>query len=200
MDENLNNENNKEIGKKVDLSKIHNKMFDENPDTFTEAEFMNRDYLNHIYGEDMDFLNKEIRQSRIKHYQEKQELEDNTAFKIKEEKKRMGIYSAVFLVALSPIIAVIIRVVVTLIRYTKLMGVDMWGAMSNANMQAHLVSGGFFISATWMFFVIIVTIYGVAIFSSVKKIKLWKYGLENALKRLEDSKEEYMLEGLYDAE
>lgn len=56
----MNTEENKQDNKnagKVD-------MFENNPDTFSEGEQMNRDYLVHLYNEDMSFLNKEIRMTR----------------------------------------------------------------------------------------------------------------------------------------
>lgn len=200
MDEKLEKGSVEEVTEKADLSEIHNKMFDENPDTFTEAEFMNRDYLNHIYGEDMSFLNKEIRQSRIKYYQEKQRLEDEAADKIREEKKRVFTYSAIFLALMSPIIATIIKLIVNYVSYCKTMNIDMQETMIRGSQTSNLIADGFFMVAAWIFFVIVSTIYGIAIYSSVKKIKQWKFGLENALKRLDDSKEENMSMGLYDAE
>lgn len=200
MDEKLEKGSVEEVTEKADLSEIHNKMFDENPDTFTEAEFMNRDYLNHIYGEDMSFLNKEIRQSRIKYYQEKQRLEDEAADKIKGEKKRVFTYSAIFLAVMSPIIVTIIKLIVNYVIYCKTMDIDMQETMIRGSLTSNLIADGFFLAAAWIFFVVVSTVYGIAIYSSVKKIKQWKFGLENALKRLDDSKDENMSMGLYDAE
>ena len=56
----MNIEENKQDNKKAE--KLD--MFENNPDTFSEGEEMNRDYLVHLYNEDMSFLNKEIRMTR----------------------------------------------------------------------------------------------------------------------------------------
>ena len=44
-----------------------------------EAEQINRDYLKHIYNEDMSFLNKDVRMTRMQYLRETDKL--NTYFK-----------------------------------------------------------------------------------------------------------------------
>lgn len=64
-------------------------IFSENTaEALTKAESMNRDYLQHIYKEDMSFLNKEVRMTRMQYLREIDEL--NTYYKA--EKKRFYKY------------------------------------------------------------------------------------------------------------
>lgn len=48
-----------------------------------EAEQINRDYLNHIYKEDMSFLNKDIRMTRMQYLQDRDSIEEH----FRKEKK-----------------------------------------------------------------------------------------------------------------
>lgn len=60
-------ENNKKLSEKTaneNKSEVKINMFENNLNTFSEGEQMNRDYLVHLYNEDMSFLNKEIRMTR----------------------------------------------------------------------------------------------------------------------------------------
>lgn len=77
-------------------------VFSENTaEDLTKAESMNRDYLKHIYKEDMSFLNKKVRMTRTQYLREIDKL--NTYFKA--EKKRFYKYfvliTAVLLVGLT---------------------------------------------------------------------------------------------------
>ena len=48
-----------------------------------EAEQINRDYLNHIYKEDMSFLNKDVRMTRMQYLQDRDRIEEH----FRKEKK-----------------------------------------------------------------------------------------------------------------
>lgn len=77
-------------------------VFSENTaEDLAKAESMNRDYLKHIYKEDMSFLNKKVRMTRTQYLREIDKL--NTYFKA--EKKRFYKYfvliTAVLLVGLT---------------------------------------------------------------------------------------------------
>lgn len=65
-----------------------------------EAEQINRDYLKHIYNEDMSFLNKDVRMTRMQYLRETDNL--NTYFKSERKKYKMnfiliGIVLVIFL-------------------------------------------------------------------------------------------------------
>lgn len=77
-------------------------VFSENTvENIFEAEEMNRDYLKHMYNEDMSFLNKEVRMTRMQYLREIDKLDTY----YKAEKKRFYKYvlliTVVFLVGLT---------------------------------------------------------------------------------------------------
>lgn len=81
----MNTEENKQDNKnagKVD-------MFENNPDTFIEGEQMNRDYLVHLYNEDMSFLNKEIRMTRSGYIKMYSDIESSYQNRKKETTKQL---------------------------------------------------------------------------------------------------------------
>ena len=98
MDEKLRVDVLETSGDKEDISHIPNAMFDQNIATFDKSETMNRDYLHQIYGEDMEFLNKEVRLTRTKHYEMRESIEKTFEESIQYEKKKMVIVTAIILV------------------------------------------------------------------------------------------------------
>lgn len=73
-------------------------IFSENTnESLIEAENMNRDYLNHIYKEDMSCLNKEVRMTRMQYLREIDEL--NSYFEAEKKKfKKLLIFISVVLI------------------------------------------------------------------------------------------------------
>ena len=78
-------------------------VFEENTKTFVESQEMNRDYLKHIYKEDMEFLNKDVRMTRTEYFKDVDKT--NESFD-KEEKFVRRLLVASIIIA---IIAIVIH-------------------------------------------------------------------------------------------
>ena len=101
----MNTEENKQDNKnagKVD-------MFENNPDTFIEGEQMNRDYLVHLYNEDMSFLNKEIRMTRSGYIKMYSDIESSYQNRKKETTKQLIPMVIMYVIAIA--LAIFLRVV-----------------------------------------------------------------------------------------
>lgn len=84
----MNTEENKQDNKNAEKPD----MFENNPDTFIEGEKMNRDYLVHLYNEDMSFLNKEIRMTRSGYIKMYSDIESSYQNRKKETIKQLICY------------------------------------------------------------------------------------------------------------
>lgn len=199
MDEKLRVDTLESTEEKPDISHIPNSMFDQNAASFVRSETMNRDYLYHIYGEDMDFLNKEVRLTRTKHYETREKIENGFAESIQYEKKKMVIVTAIFLVLV--IFAVISFNISaeSFDKYQELYELSFVEYMDKGIVRAYWAMGGLFFGVGWIALVTGATGFGLLAYNSIKNVRQYKKKRGKALERLEESKREQMLLGLYDA-
>lgn len=199
MDEKLRVDVLETSGDKEDISHLANRMFDQNTATFDKGEAMNRDYLYNIYGEDMEFLNKEVRLTRTKHYETREKVEIQFAENIRYEKKKIIIMTAIFLVILT---FAIISLRLSADSFDKFYGINELAFneyVERKYVRAYWAMGGFFFGIGWISLVTGVMGFGVFAFSAIKNIKQYKKRKERALESIEESKREQMLLGRYDA-
>ena len=198
MDEKLRDDIPEMAEEKQDISHIPDSMFDQNVNTFTEGEAMNREYLQRIYGESMDFLNKEIRLTRTKHYEMRESIENGFAEKIQYEKKKMLILSIIFVVL---IIFSVISFCVSAHSfdvYHEIYKLSFYEYVDKSVARAYWAQGGLFFGIGWIVLVVSVTIFGAFVYGTIKNVKQYKKKKDRALQNLEERKYEQMLLGLYD--
>lgn len=199
MDEKLRVDVLESAEEKPDISYIPNSMFDQNTASFVRSETMNRDYLYHIYGENMDFLNKEVRLTRTKHYEMREKIEKGFAESIRYEKKKMVIVTAIFLVLVIFAIVSFGLSADSFDKYEEIHKLSFNEFVDRKYVRAYWAMGGLFFGVGWIALVTGVTGYGVIVFNAIKNIKQYKKKKERALEKLEESKREQMLLGRYDA-
>lgn len=199
MDEKLRVDVLESTEKKPDISYIPNSMFDQNTASFVRSETMNRDYLYHIYGENMDFLNKEVRLTRTKHYEMREKIEKGFAESIRYEKKKMVIVTAIFLVLVIFAVVSFGLSADSFDKYEEIHKLSFNEFVDRKYVRAYWAMGGLFFGVGWIALVTGVTGYGVIVFNAIKNIKQYKKKKERALEKLEESKREQMLLGRYDA-
>ena len=199
MDEKLRVDVLESTEKKPDISYIPNSMFDQNTASFVRSETMNRDYLYHIYGESMDFLNKEVRLTRTKHYEMREKIEKGFAESIRYEKKKMVIVTAIFLVLVIFAVVSFGLSADSFDKYEEIHKLSFNEFVDRKYVRAYWAMGGLFFGVGWIALVTGVTGYGVIVFNAIKNIKQYKKKKERALEKLEESKREQMLLGRYDA-
>lgn len=198
MDEKLRDDIPEMAEEKPDISHIPDSMFDQNVNNFTEGETMNRDYLQRIYGENMDFLNKEIRLTRTKHYEMRENIEKGFSEKIQYEKKKMLILSIIFVVL---IIFSVISFCVSAHSfdvYHEIYKLSFYEHVDKSVARAYWAQGGLFFGIGWIVLVVSVTIFGAFVYGTIKNVKQYKKKKDRALQNLEERKYEQMLLGLYD--
>lgn len=199
MDEKLRVDILETSGDKEDISHIPNSMFDQNTASFVKGETMNRDYLYEIFGESMDFLNKDVRLTRTKHYEMREKIERGFEESIQYEKKKMTILMVILLVF---IIFSIISFCVSangFNMYHELYKLSFHEYVDKEIVRSYWAMGGLFFGIGWIVLVTSVTIFGAFVYSTIKNIKQYKEKRKRALEILEEDKFEQMLLGLYDA-
>lgn len=199
MDEKLRVDILETTGDKEDISHIPNSMFDQNTATFDKGETMNRDYLYDIFGESMDFLNKEVRLTRTKYYEMREKVEQRFTKSIKDEKKKIVVVTAIFLVLVIFAIISFGLSADSFDKYEEVYELSFNEFVERKFVRAYWAMGGLFFGIGWMVLVINVTVFGVFVYSTIKNIKQYKKKRERALEILEENKREQMLLGLYDA-
>ncbi|MBO5943730.1 MAG: hypothetical protein J6Q50_00360 [Clostridia bacterium] len=199
MDEKLRVDILETTGDKEDISHIPNSMFDQNTATFDKGETMNRDYLYDIFGESMDFLNKEVRLTRTKHYEMREKVEQRFTKSIKDEKKKIVVVTAIFLVLVIFAIISFGLSADSFDKYEEVYELSFNEFVEKKFVRAYWAMGGLFFGIGWMVLVINVTVFGVFVYSTIKNIKQYKKKRERALEIIEENKREQMLLGLYDA-
>lgn len=185
---------------KEDISESYNEIFEFNTSDIPQSEIMNRDYLKHIYDEDMQSLNKTVLLTRTQHFKKVEETKQSFEKEIKWSKKLLTV-SAV-------ILAVFIGVAISFysqgLRFQELF---------TENILDVGISGGYSISelkAMWQVFglsgmvgSLFLLVGGIQFYllgyGSIKRIRTLKKTREKALEHLEDVKKEHMLMGTYDA-
>lgn len=183
----MNTEENKQDNKnagKVD-------MFENNPDTFSEGEQMNRDYLVHLYNEDMSFLNKEIRMTRSGYIKMYSDIESSYQNRKKETTKQLIPMVIMYVIAIA--LAIFLRVVSK--EFLALM--DLWMFGDSRKLAAYI--GGIFLGFSRVIFLSTSTILTAYVVKMIKTLKRFDRYRENALTKLEENKAECMSAGQYDA-
>ncbi len=183
----MNTEENKQDNKnagKVD-------MFENNPDTFIEGEQMNRDYLVHLYNEDMSFLNKEIRMTRSGYIKMYSDIESSYQNRKKETTKQLIPMVIMYVIAIA--LAIFLRVVSK--EFIALM--DLWMFGDSRKLAAYI--GGIFLGFSRVIFLSTSTILIAYVVKMIKTLKRFDRYRENALTKLEENKAECMSAGQYDA-
>lgn len=183
----MNTEENKQDNKnagKVD-------MFENNPDTFIEGEQMNRDYLVHLYNEDMSFLNKEIRMTRSGYIKMYSDIESSYQNRKKETTKQLIPMVIMYVIAIA--LAIFLRVVSK--EFIALM--DLWMFGDSRKLAAYI--GGIFLGFSRVIFLSTSTILTAYVVKMIKTLKRFDRYRENALAKLEGNKAECMSAGQYDA-
>ncbi len=184
---------------KEDISHLANRMFDQNVNSFTEGETMNRDYLHRIYGEEMDFLNKEVRLTRTKYYEMCEEIEKTFLENIQYEKKKMLILSIIFVALILFSIVSFCVSADSFDVYHEIHNLSFYEYVDKSVARAYWAQGGLFFGIGWIVLVVSVSLFGAFVYSTIKNIRQYKKKKERALQNLEENKREKMLLGLYDA-
>ena len=166
-------------------------MFENNPDTFIEGEQMNRDYLVHLYNEDMSFLNKEIRMTRSGYIKMYSDIESSYQNRKKETTKQLIPMVVMYVIAIA--LAIFLRVVSK--EFIALM--DLWMFGDSRKLAAYI--GGIFLGFSRVIFLSTSTILTAYVVKMIKTLKRFDRYRENALTKLEENKAECMSAGQYDA-
>ena len=172
-------------------------VFEENTKTFVESQEMNRDYLKHIYKEDMEFLNKDVRMTRTEYFKDVDKT--NESFD-KEEKFFRRLLVASIIIA---IIAIVIAIVLVAFWYVDMRVYHQLvlgeNSLNGAQLRGFWAMGANFGAIGWI--ILVCGIGQLLFFGSgyIKKLKMLKKNRQKALELLEERKKEFMLLGQYDA-
>lgn len=184
----------------------YNSIFDYNTQKeVADSDNMNRDYLNGIYGENMSFLNKDIRLTRTQYYKRKQDIENSFDEEIKSYKKRMFIFSAasavfggfgIFSLYMSQNFQSLYIEAYEKIAYSKVAA----GTVGDQQLADYirLATAVFGTVATFCIAAAIVVFlfFNIGLFKHISGLKKRK---KASLEHLEEIKKECMLLGIYDA-
>lgn len=184
---------------KEDISASYNDIFAYNT-VDVEPDMMNRDYLNHIYDEDMESLTKVVLLTRTQHFKRVEETKQSYEKEINWSRKLLTVSGI--------ILAVFIGVAISF--YAQ--GLRFQGLFIE-NVLDLGISGGYTtdeLRAMWQIFglsgmagSLFLLVGGIQFFflgyGNIKRIKKLKKTRDKALERLENTKNEHMLAGTYDA-
>lgn len=184
---------------KKDISSSYNDIFEYNT-VDVEPEIMNRDYLNHIYDEDMDSLTKVVLLTRTQHFKRVEETKQSFEKELNWSRKLL----MVSLIILAIFIGIAISFYAQGLRFYALFA---------DNIIDVGTSGGYEtteLKAMWQIFGLSGMVGSVFLFigglqffflgyGNIKRIKKLKKTRDKALERLENTKNEHMLAGTYDA-
>ena len=187
-------ENNKKLSEKTaneNKSEVKINMFENNLNTFSEGEQMNRDYLVHLYNEDMSFLNKEIRMTRSGYIKMYSDIESSYQNRKKETTKQLIPMVIMYVIAI--VIAIFLRAI-----SKEFFGLeDLWMFGNSRKLAAYI--GGIFLGFSRVIFLSTSTILTAYVVKMIKTLKRFDRYRENALTKLEENKAECMSAGQYDA-
>lgn len=187
-------ENNKKLSENTaneNKSEVKINMFENNLNTFSEGEQMNRDYLVHLYNEDMSFLNKEIRMTRSGYIKMYSDIESSYQNRKKETTKRLIPMVIIYVIAIA--VAIFLRAI-----SKEFFGLEnLWMFGNPRKMAAYI--GGIFLGFSRVIFLSTSTILTAYVVKMIKTLKRFDRYRENALAKLEENKAECMSAGQYDA-
>jgi hypothetical protein len=188
-----------------DISQDYNSIFDQNNSDFLEEDNMNRDYLQMIYNDDMDSLNKEIRMTRTQYYQKHQKIVDDFEKEIKIYKKNLKIFTIIMLVFVGfGLFSLYMSLDFhDLYReaYRDIVFSTLETGSDNDQEVAEYIRMGIAAFGTTATISLLVGFSEFAFFGggTIKHIYRLNKNRQRALNRLEDMKKEHMLAGTYDA-
>ena len=187
-------ENNKKLSENTaneNKSEVKINMFENNLNTFSEGEQMNREYLVHLYNEDMSFLNKEIRMTRSGYIKMYSDIESSYQNRKKETTKQLIPMVIIYVIAI--VVAIFLRAI-----SKEFFGLeDLWMFGNSRKMAAYI--GGIFLGFSRVIFLSTSTILTAYVLKMIKTLKRFDRYRENALAKLEENKAECMSAGQYDA-
>ena len=175
MDENLIDKS-VETEEKPDISHLANRMFDENI-IYEEEKPLGREYFDAVHHGELRPNTDHIVLTRSMYNKSVMKIEENTMAEIKEAKKYIPIYVAI-----------------VVLLYILVVAVNMLSRSIGDIVVLSLSSG--INAAAYMILPALVFLFTASTF---KKIKRAKKGRESALQRLEQTKQECMMMGTYDA-
>lgn len=190
--------NDKNINNRKDLSEKLDEMFDQNETA--NDEMMNRDYLNHIYADDMDSLCKYVLLTRTQHLKRVDDTNKSYEKKISEAKKPL----IISIIILAIFIGIAISFYSQAITYYNTFLAEIWNMGSSSGYtETELVYIWRIFGLSLLFGTVSLMIGGLQFFfigvGKIKQIKDLKKSCERAIQNLEDIKKEKMLTGTYDA-
>ena len=189
---------------KEDISSSYNDIVEYNT-VDVEPDMMNRDYLNHIYDEDMESLTKVVLLTRTQHFKRVEETKKSYEKEINWSKKLLtvsGIILAVF-------IGVAISFYAQGLNFYEIFFENMSNIKSYNNGEINGYDTNT-LRGMWQIFGLSGMVGSVFLFigglqffflgyGNIKRIKKLKKTRDKALERLENTKNEHMLAGTYDA-
>ena len=175
MDESLKNKS-AEFEEKPDISYLANRMFDENI-IYEEEKPLGREYFDAVHHGELRPNTDHIVMTRSMYNKSVMKIEENTKAEIKEAKKYIPVY-----------VAIVISLYILTVAVNTVF-------RSIGDQALFMLSGGVTAAAC----MILPALIFLFIASTFKKIKRAKKGRESALQRLEQTKQECMMMGTYDA-
>lgn len=163
----------------------------DNIDTFSESEKMDRTYLKELYGENMDFLNKEVRMTRSEYISKYNEIGKNYSERKRELLKSLAVVVAVYAVAI--VLAVVFRIISN--EFFDLMLISDAG---NPRKAAAYITG-IFMAFSRILFLSTTAILIICFITAVKNLKRLNRNKKISINQLENRKADCMSAGQYDA-
>ena len=181
------NTENKSADGKSELS--YKPEFD-NLDTFAEGEQMDRAYLKELYGEDMDFLNKEVRMTRSQYISSYNSI--SKAYSVRKRETVKSLIPIAVLYAVAIAVAVFLRAVSN--EFYSL--VDLWEYGDSRTAAAYI--SGIFMAFSWLIFLSTSAILIISVITALKTLFRFKRYKKYSIQQLENRKVECMSAGQYD--
>lgn len=168
-----------------------------------KAEGMNRDYLKHIYNEEMGFLNKDVRMTRTGYLKDLETVETVYNKRIKQAKKQLVLHAVIFAVLLALAVYFCDQWIVYSDLYEELTNFIMFDSRATQDngglRRAYWAAAGLFGTLASISFFVGVAQFIFFTVGNVKSLKHAKKQREKAIKSIEGRKKEYMILGQYDA-
>ena len=181
------NTENKSADGKSELS--YKPEFD-NLDTFAEGEQMDRAYLKELYGEDMDFLNKEVCMTRSQYISSYNSI--SKAYSVRKRETVKSLIPIAVLYAVAIAVAVFLRAVSN--EFYSL--VDLWEYGDSRTAAAYI--SGIFMAFSWLIFLSTSAILIISVITALKTLFRFKRYKKYSIQQLENRKVECMSAGQYD--
>ncbi len=163
----------------------------DNIDTFAEGEKMDRTYLKELYGENMDFLNKDVRMTRSQYISMYNEIGKNYSERKRELIKSLAVVVAVYAVAI--VLAVVFRII-----SNEFFDLMLMSDAGNPRKAAAYITG-IFMAFSRVIFISTTAILIICLVTAIKNLKRLNRNKKFSIEQLENRKAEFMSAGQYDA-